>query len=89
VPAEEESGAEVNAVLAACIRISRKSTRQGRPTIKDATVDSAQNSAISLEKQKLQIVQYVLQQVTSEKILAVHFVVMFLKDLEYNEFIGS
>ena len=57
MPAEEESVAEVNAVLAACIRIPRKSTRQGRPTIKDATVDSAQNSASSLEKQKLQIVQ--------------------------------
>jgi len=47
----------VNAVLAACIRIPRKSTRQGRPTVKDATVNSAQNSGSWLEKQKLQIVQ--------------------------------
>ena len=57
VLAEGESVAEVNAVLAACIRIPRKSTRQGRPTIKDATVNSEQNSASSLEKQKLPTVQ--------------------------------
>jgi hypothetical protein len=57
VPVEEESVAEVNAVLAACVRMPRKSTRQDPPTVKDATVNSAQNSARSLEKQKLQIVQ--------------------------------
>jgi hypothetical protein len=56
VPSEEESVAEVNAFLAACIRIPRKSKRQGRPTVKDATINSAKNSAISLQKQKLQIV---------------------------------
>jgi hypothetical protein len=56
VPAAEESVPRVNELSAACVRIPRKSARPDRTTVKDTTVKSAQYSASSLEKQKLQIV---------------------------------